>query len=321
MPRQLSGQQEMQLFEALIDAFPSVSALAQMVRFGEVTRSLAAVAGSGTLQDVVFNLVVWAGSHEKLDELIVAARNANPGNVLLRIFAESVTPARESLSEDEFLNVAQWQECMHQSKLTVCRLELPRDTNIGTAFLLAPDLVMTNHHVMGDVIADPGLRDAVVLRFDYETGSDGTTLWQGVEYRFATDWLVDSSPPEELDYALLRVEGKPGKQPVTNRQGVPERGWLKPQAHTFEIGEPLLVLQRPKTAPLTLAVGSVLETRPAQHRIVYSANTLPGSSGSPCFTRDWDLVALHHHGHPTGNLGVIISAILAQAKIKAALGI
>lgn len=33
-------------------------------------------------------------------------------------------------------------------------------------------------------------------------------------------------------------------------------------------------------------------------RLRYSTNTEPGSSGSPCFSMDWDLVALHHFGDP-----------------------
>ena len=83
----------------------------------------------------------------------------------------------------------------------------------------------------------------------------------------------------------------------------------------------MFILQRPETAPLNIAAGSVLGTRPVQHCVVYSVNTLPESSGSPCFTRAWELVALHHSGDPTSNHGVIFSAILAQAEVKAAVGI
>ena len=42
-------------------------------------------------------------------------------------------------------------------------------------------------------------------------------------------------------------------------------------------------------------------------------NTSPGSSGSPCFDKGWNLVALHHSGDPAGvlrhNQGVPIGAI------------
>ena len=33
-------------------------------------------------------------------------------------------------------------------------------------------------------------------------------------------------------------------------------------------------------------------------RLRYRTNTDPGSSGSPVFSMDWDIVALHHYGDP-----------------------
>jgi V8-like Glu-specific endopeptidase len=36
----------------------------------------------------------------------------------------------------------------------------------------------------------------------------------------------------------------------------------------------------------------------ADLRLRYKTNTEAGSSGSPCFTMDWTLVALHHLGDP-----------------------
>ena len=55
-------------------------------------------------------------------------------------------------------------------------------------------------------------------------------------------------------------------------------------------------------------------------RINYRTNTDPGSSGSPVFTMDWDLVALHHSGdpawvNPTYNQGVPIE--LVRQRIEA----
>jgi hypothetical protein len=58
--------------------------------------------------------------------------------------------------------------------------------------------------------------------------------------------------------------------------------------------------------------------------IKYRTNTKGGSSGSPCFTDRWQLVALHHatenSPRPTYNEGIPFAAILARPKVQAALG-
>jgi V8-like Glu-specific endopeptidase len=50
-------------------------------------------------------------------------------------------------------------------------------------------------------------------------------------------------------------------------------------------------------------------------RVRYRTNTEGGSSGSPCFDADWNLIALHHLGDPnfstpTYNQGIPFTAIV-----------
>jgi V8-like Glu-specific endopeptidase len=40
---------------------------------------------------------------------------------------------------------------MIQAEWAVCRVEKPEGRALGTAFLVGPDLVLTNHHVAFDV--------------------------------------------------------------------------------------------------------------------------------------------------------------------------
>lgn len=330
MGTQLSGQQEKQLQDALIDAFPTESELAQMVRFGGVARNLAVIAGSGRLGEVVFNLLVWATAHNKVNDLLLAARNANPTNVLLRGFAETVGLAAQTppqaeleaivLASVHFQQVEQWRETMSQRELAVCRVEVP-GVSYGTGFLVGPDLLITNYHVLQAAIDQPALASTVLFRFDYKMALDGVTLRPGQTYHLAdtSGWLLDSSPPGQLDYALVRLAGTPGHQAVGGQPQAPMRGWLSPVAHPFMLGEPLFILQHPEAKPLCLAPGAVTAIAADQHLISYSANTLPGSSGSPCFNTDWELVALHHTGRSNGNQGSRFSAILAQPVVQAML--
>ncbi len=75
----LSGQQKKQLQEAVIDAFPTMASLEQMVSHG-LGKNLRAVAGEGNLQEVVFKLIQTADAQGWIKDLVRSACNINPGN-------------------------------------------------------------------------------------------------------------------------------------------------------------------------------------------------------------------------------------------------
>jgi hypothetical protein len=64
---------------ALINAFPTRGALAQMLRF-RLDRSLDEIAGPGNLRDTVFEVVTHAEAHGIVPALFDAAQAAAPLN-------------------------------------------------------------------------------------------------------------------------------------------------------------------------------------------------------------------------------------------------
>lgn len=70
------------LQEALVEAF-TVSELERMVRL-EMGIDLESIAGAGSKQDIVFDLVRWADRRDRLPELVLAARRQNDGNLALQ---------------------------------------------------------------------------------------------------------------------------------------------------------------------------------------------------------------------------------------------
>jgi len=80
----------------------------------------------------------------------------------------------------------------------------------------------------------------------------------------------------------------------------------------------MLVLQHPRGRTLELAIGPVTGWVPERKNEIYQhwANTDEGSSGSPCFSVGWQLVALHHRADPQGgprpNRAIAMSALLAD---------
>ena len=228
----------------------------------------------------------------------------------------------------------------------VCRIEIATEqegTVFGTGFLVGPRTVLTNHHVIDILLlTEEGKRtaeghsarpEALTCRFDYKrilNDKGEVTLFKGAEYRLSPEWKVDLSPshpldqlppPDRLDYAVLRLNGTPGNDviaPVPGASG-PKRGWLELKMRDdFAPNRPLFIIQHPKGDPLKLAFEpvSIIGVNENATRVRYRTNTKEGSSGSPCFNADWELVAMHHSGDPDFyhdpryNEGIPISAII-----------
>jgi len=85
----LSGSQKKAFQQALLSAFPDRQALRQMVSF-ELEENLAAIAGSRRLRDVIFNLIEWANSRGRMEDLLRAVQKENPTNPDLAAFIESL---------------------------------------------------------------------------------------------------------------------------------------------------------------------------------------------------------------------------------------
>lgn len=238
----------------------------------------------------------------------------------------SATKAGESLEglvnlAAKIANPQIWVDRMAQSMLAVCRVSTP-DT-IGTGFLVGPSLVMTNYHVVAKALGQAEKLRETKLQFDYRTDSRDRALNKEDQkiYGLAEGEPILSSGASDLDYALLPVDGSPGGDQVATRFGTVRRGWLSPVKQNIEIDSVIFILQHPHGDYLGVAVDRV--TKVTANRVQYRTNTNVGSSGSPCFNQDWDLVALHHAGEnsarPTWNQGIPFKAILARQEVSDAI--
>lgn len=318
--RTLGPDQLEPLQGALLNAYDR-GTLEQMVFF-RMGVQLDQIVGPGGLEHIIFELIKWAQRQGRLEDLILGAGQYNLGNPALRAFIKAYglafaaaappTPGGglevEILRTVKFANVADWRATMLRREYAVCQIDAAG--KFGTGTLVGPDLVLTCFHVMDAVTA--ALRQQVVVRFDHKTDEIGVVVQAGPEYHLAEKWLVVHSPVAELDFVVLRLSEPAGKGEVTGAPGL-VRGWVTPRPHPFnEIGEPLLIIQHPKGAPQKIAAGSVRGIQGPPERTVYTTNTLVGSSGAPCFSHGWELVAVHRSGDPVaGNSGIPCSAILA----------
>lgn len=200
---------------------------------------------------------------------------------------------------------------------SVCKISFGDRPTTGTGVLIAPDLVLTNYHVLSrEVVQEQSqLAEKVkTLRFEFGFVSEESDLplptrSLGVQ---ANQPIVAYSPPSLLDYALLRVE------PSITDEGFLKPISVSPESSRVAAQHGLNVLQHPagNVMQVSLSASGVVQVNPDQGRVWYVNRTQGGSSGSPCFNSDWEMVALHHasmsRGFGSVREGILVSSIWAE---------
>ncbi|MDY3553809.1 DNA/RNA non-specific endonuclease [Gemmata sp. JC717] len=155
----------------------------------------------------------------------------------------------------------------------------------GTGFLVSPRLLLTNHHVL-ESRADAARSE---VEFNYQRDRLGAALPVA---RFRLEPGAFFLNDKDLDFALVAVaETSAGR-------GLREFGWcpLIKDEGKIVVGEPINIVQHPR--------GEMKQVVVRENRLIdlldqfahYEADTEPGSSGSPVFNDQWEVVALHHSG-------------------------
>ncbi len=161
----------------------------------------------------------------------------------------------------------------------------------GTGWIIAPGIVITNHHVInargpGEGDAKPADFEAqaggVVARFDYHVETGGT---DNLECKGGK--LLAQS--KALDYAVVELNEADKIADRTQLRVVPVQPMLTR-------GSRMNIVQHPQGGPLRYAIRNNFFVSPgkAPALLWYQTDTEPGASGSPVCGDDWQVVALHH---------------------------
>lgn len=339
----LTGPRYERFVRALMKAYPNKGSLARMLEY-RLQLQLEELVFGDSLEDLCFNLVKQANAGGWTAKLINAAIASQPGNPqLLAFFADrppvttSVSPLHQQALEaivggGEFIDVPAWLGRMERLVAQVCRIDVSGGSygnSVGTGFLVGPDLVLTNYHVVAALLRGEVGPAAVRVMFDYFGTGQGYGVGLAASYHLADSPMspVDDesektrpASDEELDFALLRIDTSLGTQP-RGGSGKP-RGYLRLDAGTTRVEDrkPLFILQHPQGQPLKLHIDVSRGYNENGTRLQYTTNTLPGSSGSPCFDAQLRLVALHHsrdpHTPPQYNEGIPVEKIAAALRRK-----
>jgi endonuclease G len=179
--------------------------------------------------------------------------------------------------------------CMCVSR-PVCRIIVPRPNGTlrATGVLIAPGVLLTNHHVLNDA----SWAASATIEFGYRYNIAGEIAKVEIfDLAPATFFVADP----ELDFAAVAVVPR-------SRSGarIEDFSFLRLHAETgkLTVGDFVTILQHPDGEPLQIALreNKVTEVDPDKPVIWYHADTAHGSSGAPVLNDSFQLVALHSSG-------------------------
>ena len=301
-------------------------------------RSLIILEKSLGYETVVNRIIQRADEESWSAQLLVAARAERQDDLCLFGFAQQFdlepptqpimqfVEEQRPISDIPLLPAVDWLTTALQRVSQLCRVAIRGANSPGSGFLVGPDLVLTNYHVLREIIEQNWPSTFIEIHFDYHGWSKGVVKGRQVklcEQEWLVDWSKNSSAstaynsisPTELDYALIRTAQRVGDDQVDPQR---IRGWIpiSPIAGELKPESPLVILGHPlnQATRLSLDTRAVQSTNSHGTRVRYRTNTEGGSSGSPCFNLNWDLVALHHGSDtatpPTFNEGIPFNTIL-----------
>jgi hypothetical protein len=345
----LSGPPRKKLREALMDSFQSygeLSRFCQDILQYPLARKTAPEAGLENNADALITLMDERGH---VPQLVGAVRAERPERVDLRLLEQEIAqtfkaipdvaslPANLSaelkldvikrgverviIESAGFASSETFISKMGGAEYCVCYISyaLPGGKKAyGTGFLINDEMVITNEHVVKNAYP-PGVPftltgDSIEVTFGFRNPTSNTRT-----YKLADDWLVTKDPKKRadgttgLDYAILRLREKAGTEQLSASGTSALRGYLTPVSAALQPNAPVLILQHPfdkvsnAPYPMKLSIGFVTEA--VGDDIRYTANTEEGSSGSPVFNAQMELVGLHYWGDVGFNAATVFSSI------------
>ena len=163
----------------------------------------------------------------------------------------------------------------------------------GTGFMVSKSLMMTNNHV----IPSKEAARSFILNMNFVHDFNGQLT--GVrDFEFDPDGFFHTD--KALDFTLIRVG--PRRELVPTGGGTPTELHAGEAFGTIKLGtafgysekQLVNVVQHPNGRSREVVIHDNEVAVVAADVIRYTADTEPGSSGSPVFNNSWQLIALHH---------------------------
>jgi len=299
-----------QLNDALSDLVPNKDGITKYVKASGLKPQF--IDTSGNAMDVWSNVLSEADKNSKVDELVKSVLNTYPDNPFLKS-ALATKEIDYSLSPD-IDKISKWQDVSEetlevltmgrstllpvnflargvQKSKAVGKVEIKigsNRVNVGTGFLFKVkginDLFfITNYHV----INDRKDIDKTKVIFDYELDIDGNSI-ASKSFRIDENRAWYCSPVNEYDTTIFNL--------IDDHNELESYGYIELKEIVIAQNDFVNIIQHPGGEMKQISLYHNIVTNTSERVVQYLTDTLKGSSGSPVFNSDWEVVALHHSG-------------------------
>ncbi|WP_175407189.1 serine protease [Streptomyces sp. TRM64462] len=311
-------------FDAPADEAPA----AEIARFAGQERARVLAAGARGLEKLAAGRADEIGDDESFGMEAIVLLEGRPA---ILVQAADFAP-----QDGDWAVLDDHRAAIRESIVRVGRVDVSGHVSldwVGTAFLVGPDLVMTNRHVAVEFARDrhdgewtfhPGLSAAVDLAQEYGTppGTGGLT--------YAVTEVVGVH--EGVDMALLRVAPAPGGEPLPTPLAVAADAPADlPGRPVYVVGHPAWDGRRNEPESMRrifmdiynvkrLQPGTANQLLAERNVMTHDCSTLGGNSGSPVFDlTDHRVLGLHFGGrYGFGNYAVPLWTMLDDPLVRRA---
>ncbi|MHA5053893.1 trypsin-like peptidase domain-containing protein [Streptomyces sp. SD15] len=214
--------------------------------------------------------------------------------------------AEKIIGENTLRDVAHLELALDAAK-AVARIVTP--ASLGTGFMVSPDLLMTNNHVIRDRLTAEKSEYQFNYQLDrYGVGTPVRTCGAKAGGLFHTN--------ARLDFTVIELAGVP--------EGIPA---LKLRPERSRRDQRVNIIQHPGGHYKKISMQNNFVAYADERILQYTTSTEPGSSGSPVFNNAFEVIGIHHSGgmltEPNGrqrylrNEGISMIAVLADLQDNA----